>query len=181
MSIPESLHFPCQVFNHRISSHLFASPDNLVQRFFSFFFFFFWCTQVFKMFLPLLKTVKSYGGRDWEADGRKSTSGSRRRSIGTMMGVCKDEEMGRGGEKGKDGRVCKGWLGFTVQHNIRVVCVGTASGGTLRTCLPLRRHPPPPQDALTELLIGRHYSKWRLRHIRSVLLAYRERRRRPFS
>ena len=57
------------------------------------------------MFLPLLKTVKSYGGRDWEADGRKSTSGSRRRSIGTMMGVCKDEEMGRGGgeRKGRSG------------------------------------------------------------------------------
>lgn len=40
-----------------------------------------------------------------------------------------------------------GWGGgFTVQHNIRIVCVGTASGGsTLRTCLPLRRstrHPP---------------------------------------
>ena len=67
----------------------------------------------------------------------------------------------------------KGGLGFTVQHNIRVVCVGTASGSTLCTCLPLRRHPPPPQDARAELLIGRHYSKWRLRHIRSVLLAYR--------
>lgn len=73
----------------------------------------------------------------------------------------------------------KGWLGFTVRHNIRVVCVREASGSTLRTCLPLRRHPPPPQDARAGLLIGRHYSKWRLRHIRSVLLAYRERRASP--
>lgn len=38
---------------------------------------------------------------------------------------------------------------------------------------PSPEHPPPPQDARAQLLIGRHYSKWRLRHIRSVLLAYR--------
>lgn len=57
------------------------------------------------MFLPLLKTVKSYGRRDWKADARKSTSGSRRRSIGTTMGVCKDEERGEGGEERK------GWSG----------------------------------------------------------------------
>lgn len=59
--------------------------------------------QVFKMFLPRSKTVKSYGRRDWKADGRKSTSGSGRRSIGTTMGVCKDEERGEGERKGWSG------------------------------------------------------------------------------
>lgn len=68
------------------------------------------------MFLPLLKTVKSYGGGDWEADGRKSTSGSRRRSIGTMMGVCKDEEMGRGGRKERTVGCAKG--GWGLQYSI---------------------------------------------------------------
>lgn len=43
-----------------------------------------------------------------------------------------------------DGRVRKGWLGFTVRHNIRVVCVGSASGSALRTCLPLSPTPSTP-------------------------------------
>lgn len=74
----------------------------------------------------------------------------------------------------------KGGLRFTVQHNIKAVCVGARSGGVLHASPP-RQPPPPPQDARAGSLIGRHYSKWRLRHIRSVLLAYRERRRRRFS
>lgn len=78
------------------------------------------------------------------------------------------------GERSKSG---EGGFRFTVQHNIRAVCVRARSGGVLHASPP-RQPPPPPQDARARPLIGRHYSKWRLRHIRSVLLAYRERRRR---
>jgi len=84
------------------------------------------------------------------------------------------------GEVGRVAEQAEGGLRFTVQHNMGVVCVGARSGGTLHAS-PLRRPPPPPQDARAGFLIGRHYSKWRLRHIRSVLLAYRERRRRWLS
>lgn len=74
--------------------------------------------QVFKMFLPLLKTVKSYGRRDWKADARKSTSGSRRRSIGTTMGVCKDEERGGRGGEGKERMVGCAKGGWGLQYSI---------------------------------------------------------------
>lgn len=60
-----------------------------------------------------------------------------------------------------------------MEHNIRIVCVGEQLVVVARSARvsPFVGHPPPPQDARARPLIGRHYSKWRLRHIRSVLLA----------
>lgn len=87
------------------------------------------------------------------------------------------------GERSKSGgreTTGEGGFRFTVQHNIKAVCVRARSGGVLHASPP-HWPPPPPQDAWAGPLIGRHYSKWRLRHIRSVLLAYRERRRRRVS
>lgn len=80
-------------------------------------------------------------------------------------------------------RVVEG--GFTERHNIhkRSLCWRWQRRCGARSLATLLPHPltlllsTPRQDAQPLPAIGRHYSKWRLRHIRSVLLAYQERRR----
>lgn len=137
------------------------------------------------------RSLSLVDGRGWKAVVTKGRSLSRRNDNITTLA------SGSFGERGT-AWCYEGWLrgirgtrvfegGFTERHNIhkRSLCwrwqrrcgACSLSPPFFPTLSPFFFPTPPRQDAQSLPAIGRHYSKWRLRHIRSVLLAYQERRR----